>query len=58
MTIKGFLFRVFTATVIAAALGVLLIPAAYHERGYMAIGGEWLCVILAWVAALWVLCEE
>lgn len=58
MTIKGVLFRLFTATVIAAGVGVLLIPAAYAERGYWAIGGEWLCVVLLWVAALWVLWEE
>lgn len=58
MTIKGVLFRIFTATVVAAGIGVLLIPAAYNERGYMAIGGEWLCVILAWVAVLWALWEE
>ena len=33
-----------------------LIPAAYAERGYWAIGGEWL-LILAVTALGWWLCE-
>lgn len=52
-TIKRWAFAVFTSVVVAAVIGVLVVPAAYMERGYWAIGGEWLLVLVAFVLTMW-----
>lgn len=41
----------------AFAAACWAIPAAWAERGYAAIGGEWLLVICVFLGALWVLEE-
>lgn len=44
------------ASIIAYLVGLWAIPAAMAERGYHAIGGEWLLVVLTWIAvyyAVW-----
>lgn len=41
----------------AFAVACWAIPAAWSERGYAAVGGEWLLVICVFLGALWVLEE-
>lgn len=41
----------------AFAVACWAIPAAWSERGYAAIGGEWILVICVFLGALWVLEE-
>lgn len=53
--IKRWIYYIFTAAVCAALIGALAVPAAYAERGYWAIGGEWLLVLLSFVSALWLM---
>lgn len=51
--IKHWLFAVFTSAVVAALVGVVVVPAAYAHRGYTAYGGEWLLILLTFVGVLW-----
>jgi hypothetical protein len=39
-------------------VGLLVIPAAFAERGYWGIGGEWLLVLITFVGSLWFLWED
>ena len=48
------LFRAAAVTLIMIPIAEALIAAAYAERGYSAVGGEWLAII-AMAAALWYL---
>ena len=52
--IKG-MIRIMTAAAIAAMVGLLVIPAAFAERGYWGVGGEWLLVMVTFVGSLWFL---
>lgn len=52
-SIKIWAGRILFASVIAAIIAAVLVPLAYAERGYSAIGGEWLVVVMAWVGCLW-----
>ncbi len=40
------------AIIAGAVTGVILIPVAYAERGYFAVGGEWILIIAAAVLAV------
>ena len=51
--VKYWASRILFATVCASILGAALVPMAYAERGYSAIGGEWLAIILCWIGVLW-----
>lgn len=55
INVKRWAFALFTSALIAAIVGIIVIPAAFAQRGYMACGGEWLLVLLSFVASLWVL---
>ena len=46
------IFELAAAAAAGAAAGMKLIPYAYEERGYFAIGGEWL-LMLAIAAGAW-----
>ena len=50
---KYWLFAVFTSAIVAAMVGIVVVPAAYTQRGYMAVGGEWLLILLTFVLTLW-----
>jgi hypothetical protein len=43
-----------TGIAAAAAAGLICIPLATAERGYTAIGGEWICIIAAFFVARWI----
>ena len=47
------LFHVLISALGAFAVAVWAVPVAYAQRGYYAIGGEWLLVILTFVAVLY-----
>lgn len=49
-------FHLLLSALGAVAVASWAIPAAYAERGYHAIGGEWLLVILTFIAIFYV-CE-
>ena len=38
-------WRVLLSVIASEAAAIVLIPAAYTERGYRAVGGEWLLII-------------
>lgn len=46
------IFRAATVTMFIVPTASVLIDAAYAERGYSAIGGEWLMIIII-AGALW-----
>ena len=46
-------FHFVLAVLGAAAVAIWAVPAALVERGYQAIGGEWLLVILTFVAVFY-----
>lgn len=46
-----FVLEMLGAAAITAVAGAILIPLAYAERGYYAIGGEWALMLLIAVAA-------
>lgn len=46
-------FHLVLALLGAAAVASWAIPAAFAERGYSAVGGEWLLVILTFVAVFY-----
>ena len=48
------IFRAAVVTIITMPTASALIDAAYAERGYSAIGGEWLLIIVI-AGSLWVL---
>lgn len=50
---KRLLIRVLTALVSMAGAGVLLLPAAFRQRGYFAFGGEWLMVLVFGIIVWW-----
>jgi hypothetical protein len=37
----------------SVAVASWVIPAAYAERGYSAVGGEWLLIILTFLAVMY-----
>lgn len=39
-----YLFEIFVAAVPTVITAAILVPAALRERGYFAIGGEWIAV--------------
>ncbi len=46
------IFRAAAVTIVTVPAASALIDAAYRERGYSAIGGEWLLIIVI-AGALW-----
>lgn len=46
-------FRMVISAMASAAVASWVIPAAYAERGYSAVGGEWLLIVLTFVAVLY-----
>ena len=49
-------FHLLLSALGAVAVALWAIPAAYAERGYSAVGGEWLLVAVTFIAVFW-LCE-
>lgn len=47
------LFHIVLAVMAAFAVASWVVPAAFAERGYSAVGGEWLLVILTFVAVIY-----
>lgn len=49
------IFEISAAAAAGAAVGMKIIPYAYQERGYFAVGGEWMLMLViatgAWYAA-------
>ncbi len=54
--IAEFAFHLLLAFLGAFAVASWAVPAAYAERGYSAVGGEWLLVAVTFIAVFW-LCE-
>ena len=54
--IAEFAFHLLLALMGAFAVASWAVPAAYAERGYIAVGGEWLLVILTFCAVMY-FCE-
>lgn len=46
-----FIVEMMGAVLVTAIAAAILIPAAYAERGYFAVGGEWLVLMLIAIAA-------
>ncbi len=46
--------RAAAVTIISIPSAKLMIAAAYEERGYWAIGGEWMAILMT-IGALWAL---
>lgn len=46
-------FHLLLAVMSAFAVASWVIPAAYAERGYSAVGGEWLLIVLTFVAVMY-----
>jgi len=46
MILAVFVFEISIALAITAVFGAVIIPIAYVERGYYAVGGEWLLLSL------------
>ena len=55
--VMHWIMYLFVAGTAAFAVALWAIPAAFRERGYSAVGGEWLLVICVFLGALWVLEE-
>ena len=45
-------FRIVISAMASVAVASWVVPAAYAERGYSAVGGEWLLVIVTFVAVM------
>lgn len=45
--------RLLVAMIWTALEAALLIPAALTERGYWAIGGEWLLIVLSFISIMY-----
>ena len=48
-----FAFRICISVMASVAVASWVIPAAYAERGYSAVGGEWLLIVLTFVAVMY-----
>lgn len=46
-----FLFEIGMASAVTALAAAILLPLAYAERGYYAIGGDWACLFIIVVAS-------
>lgn len=46
-------FHILLAALSAFAVASWAVPAAYAERGYSAVGGEWLLVVLTFIAVIY-----
>lgn len=57
-SMKRWAFALFTSAFIAAIVGIIVIPAAFAQRGYMAVGGEWILILVSFVTSMWCLTEN
>ncbi len=58
MTLFKWFTRTLWALVPTAGVAALAIPAAHAERGYWAVGGEWLLIVCVFISVMYALCER